>query len=140
MKLNPYLMFNGQCREAFEFYRQCLGGDLFSMTYGEAPHSEAPPTALPERILHTTLDFGENQLMGSDAPTDQPQSPSSTHLAIEADNPEHAEALFHSLGEGGRVTMPLSETFWAYKFGMCTDRFGVPWMVSAGKPMDGAAR
>ncbi len=137
MKLSPYLMFNGQCREAFQFYERCLQGKILYMgTYAEAPDGQAPLCGMPERIMHATLLFNDSTLMASDAPVDQAQPPSSTHLAVEAQSPEHAQTLFASLSEGAKITMPLTETFWAYRFGMLTDKFGVPWMVSAGKPME----
>ena len=137
MKLNPYLIFNGQCREAFLFYEQCLGGKIAYMaTFGEAPPDQQLPAAMRDRIMHAMLMFDDNMLMASDAPSDKPQPASSTHLAVEAVTPEKAESLFASLSEGAHVTMPLGETFWAYRFGMLTDRFGIPWMISAGKPME----
>ena len=140
MKLTPYLMFNGQCREAFEQYEQWLGGKIVYMgTYGEAPGEFQGTPEMRDRIMHATLMFDGNSLMASDCPPDAPPLPPSTHLAVETVTPEKAESLFAALSEGAEITMPLGETFWAYRFGMLTDKFGVQWMVSAGKPMETAA-
>ena len=140
MKLTPYLMFNGQCREAFEQYARWLDGRIVSMsTYGEAPADMKCPAEMRDRIMHATLHFDGNSLMASDCPPDTPALPPSTHLAVETVTPEKAESLFAALSEGAEITMPLGETFWAYRFGMLTDRFGVQWMVSAGKPMEAPA-
>ena len=137
MKLTPYLMFDGQCREAFQFYERCLHGKVVYMgTYGEAPGEYRGTPEMRDRIMHATLMFDGNSLMASDCPPGTPQPPPSTHLAVETVTPEKAEALFAVLSEGAQITMPLGETFWAYRFGMLTDKFGVQWMVSAGKPME----
>ncbi len=132
MQLSPYLVFDGKCREAFQFYEQCLGGSIVTMMrYADAPPGGPPPWS-EEGIMHASLTFDGQTLMGSDGPTDG--TPRSTHLAVETMDPERAEQVFSALGEGGSIRMPMQETFWAERFGMLTDRFGVPWMVSAGKP------
>lgn len=134
MQLSPYLVFSGRCREAFEFYQECLGGEITAMmTYAEMPGVTGPEPWAREGILHATLAFDGQTLMGSDGPTDG--TPSSTHLSVETGDMERAEQLFAKLSEGGSVRMPMQETFWAQRFGMCSDRFGVPWMVNAAKPM-----
>lgn len=139
MKLSPYLMFDGQCREAFGFYEQCLGGTIVYMgTYAEAPSDQQAAPEMRDRIMHATLLFDDNAIMASDGPVGQPPPSASNYLAVGVETPEKAEALFAALSEGAQITMPLGETFWAHRFGMLTDRFGVPWMVSADKAMNGS--
>lgn len=134
MKLNPYLMFNGQCEKAFKFYEQCLGGKITAMmTYGEAPEPsmlEQTPPEWHSKIMHTSLTFGEQELMGSDSPPECHEAPQGFSVSISLDNPVEAERIFHTLAENGKVQMPLQQTFWAYRFGMLVDQFGTPWMIN----------
>ncbi|HXE58245.1 MAG TPA: VOC family protein [Gemmatimonadales bacterium] len=136
MKANPYLSFDGRCAEAFRFYAELLGGTIeMMMTYGESPDAGAmPPGWAPDWVLHTTLVAGDVVLMGSDAPREHYSKPAGTHVALHVDRPEEAERIFRALAEGGTVTMPLGETFWARRFGMLIDRFGTPWMINGGHP------
>ncbi len=132
MQLSPYLVFDGKCREAFGFYARCLEGTITTiMTYAEAPPGGPPPWS-EDGIMHASITFEGQILMGSDGPTDG--TPRSTHLAIGMTDTVRAEQVFNALSESGTVRMPLQKTFWAERFGMLTDKFGVPWMVSAGEP------
>jgi PhnB protein len=137
MKLNPYLMFNGQCEAAFKFYEQCLGGKIEAMmTYGETP-KESPMAdqvapGLHDKIMHVHLTVGDQELMGSDSPIEYYEEPKGFSVSLNIDNLAEAERIFHALAENGTVQMPLQETFWAKSFGMVIDQFKTPWMINCG--------
>jgi PhnB protein len=134
MQLNPYLAFNGQCKEAFKFYQQCLGGTIQPMmTWGDSPMADQVPSEWRDKIIHTTLTVGETALLGSDAPPDHYEASRGFSVAIQIDDPVEAERIFNALSENGTVTMPFQQTFWAARFGMATDRYGIPWMVNCGQ-------
>jgi PhnB protein len=130
MAINPYLFFEGNCREAFAFYAKVLNGKIEAMLpHAGTPAEEHVPAEWRDKIMHAYLKAGDNVLMASDAP-----SPESTKISIQIDDPKEAERVFRDLSEGGTVTMPMEETFWALRFGMVTDKFGTPWMVNCAKP------
>lgn len=130
MQLSPYLNFNGQCKEAFEFYERCLGGKIVTMmTHGASPMAEQTPAGWHDAILHARLIVGDQILMGSDLPPNSHEEAQGFSVSLIVDTPAEAERIFHALAEGGKVQMPLAETFWAVRFGMLVDRFGIPWMV-----------
>ena len=131
MQINPYVNFNGQCREAFEFYAQVLRGNItFSMTWGEMPGADQFPKETHNLIMHATLTVGDHVLMGADAPPGRYQQPKGTNVSIQVKDRAEGERIFKALAEGGNVTMPFEKTFWSSGFGMCVDRFGIPWMVN----------
>jgi PhnB protein len=131
MRLNPYLVFNGQCEEAFRFYAECLGGSIGAMLpFAGTPAEEHVPAEWRNKVMHARLDLGDQVLMGSDDMPGRYQQPASFSVALHYNNVEEAERAFARLAEGGRITMPLEKTFWAARFGMFTDRYGVPWMVN----------
>ncbi|OYQ62157.1 hypothetical protein B9G53_23665 [Pseudanabaena sp. SR411] len=131
MQLNPYLTFNGQCEAAFKFYEQCLGGKIvMMMTHGESPMSEQTAEEWRDKILHAQLTIGDIVLMGSDAPPDYFEKPQGFSINLQFEDVAEAERVFQALAEGGTVRMPLQETFWAKRFGMFVDRFGIPWMIN----------
>lgn len=135
MKLVTYLHFDGRCREAFQFYAQCLGGRIEAMlTHGETPMAAHVPVGWHDKIGHARLVLGDQVLMGGDSPPayQRPMQGFSVHLAV--DDGAEAQRIFGAFGEGGHVVMPMEETFWASHFGMVVDRFGTPWMVSHEKP------
>ena len=135
MQLNPYLTFKGQCEEAFKFYAQCLGGTIqMSMTFGDSPMADQVPSEWRDKIVHATLLVGTTAVGGSDAPPDRYEPPKGISITIQLNDPAKAERIFQSLSEGGTVTMPLEKTFWAARFGMLVDRFGIPWMVNCEQP------
>ena len=134
IELNPYLSFDGRCEEAFKFYERCLGGKIvFSMTYGEAPGPDKGPPDWGKKIMHTTLTVGDRVLQGADSPPGQYQKPQGFGLALAMKDPAEAERVFNALAENATIQMPLTETFWALRFGMLIDRFGIPWMVNCEK-------
>jgi len=134
MKIQTYLTFNGTCRQAFEFYAKCLGAKIeMMMTHGESPVAEQMPKEWRDKIMHASLTVGDQSLMGSDQPdSKEPIGGFSVSLSVE--KPADAERLFKALSQGGTVRMEMQETFWAQRFGMLTDRFGVPWMVNCERP------
>ena len=145
MKMTPYLMFfNGTCREAFDFYAAALGGEIVaSITYGDMPSSPDQPP-MPEeaksQIAHVNLVAGSASIMGGDSIMglcggEQVDGRNDTTVNIEVDTIEDAERVFAALSAGGKVQMPLTETFWSHGFGMFEDRYGKPWMVNCNKPM-----
>lgn len=131
MQLNPYLHFNGQCETAFKFYEKALGGKIDAiMTFGESPMADQ---ALPEwrnKVVHARMTVNGQVLMGSDAPPNRYKEPQGFSLSIGIKDPAEAERLFNALAQDGKVEMPLQQTFWALRFGMLVDRFGIPWMVN----------
>ncbi|MEB3370301.1 VOC family protein [Saccharopolyspora mangrovi] len=129
-KLNPYLQFNGDARQALEFYRSVLGGDLALNTYGQFGQADGP---LADKIMHgnltTQLGF---TLMAADAPPDmtaQPGGNFSISISGESGDADTLRGYFIKLAEGGQVHVPLEKQMWGDEFGMCTDRFGINWMV-----------
>ncbi len=134
MKLNSYLMFNGQCEAAFKFYEQCLGGNITDMmTYADSPDASMTEQMPPEwrsKIMHVGLMIGDQELMGSDNPPGYDEKPQGFSVSINLNDPSKAEHIFNMLAENGTVKMPLQQTFWAYRFGMLVDQFGIPWMIN----------
>ncbi|MCU0527775.1 MAG: VOC family protein [Elainella sp. Prado103] len=134
MQLNTYLMFNGECETAFKFYQQCLGGKITAlMTYAESPDASMMDQIPPDwhqKVMHVSMVIGDQELMGSDCPPQQYQEPKGFSVSISLQDPTEAERIFYALAENGTVEMPFQQTFWAYRFGMLSDRFGIPWMIN----------
>lgn len=134
MQLTPHLHFNGRCEEAFNFYAQCLGGEIVTMlTHAGSPMADQVPAEWGSKILHATLSIGDQELTGCDVPPDSYQEPQGFAVTIGLADEAEAERIFRSLAEGGTVDLPLQETFWAKRFGMVVDRYGIHWMVNCGK-------
>ena len=134
MKFVSYLMFDDQCEPAFQFYARCLGGRIDALTrFADMPDGEGDkmPPAYRQRVLHAQLSVGDQRLMGSDSPPQYPfEGYKGFGVTLDIDTPAEAERVFEALAEGGKITMPFGETFWAERFGMLEDRFGVPWMIN----------
>ena len=131
MKLNSYLTFNGQCEAAFKFYEQCLGGKIVAMvTHVGTPAEEQVPAEWRNKLLHARLIVGDEVLMGSDAPPDRYEESKGFSVTVGIDDPTDAERIFDALAKNGTVKMPIQKTFWAVRFGMLVDQFGIPWMVN----------
>ena len=131
MQLNPYLLFNGQCEAAFKFYEKCLGGKIEVMlTHAGTPAEEHVPAEWRDKILHARLVVEDSVLMASDAPPGHYQQPQGFSVSLQLKDPEKAERIFQALADGGTVKMPFAETFWAARFGMLKDQFGIPWMIN----------
>lgn len=128
--LTPYLFFNGNCREALDFYKECFGGELQLMTYGDAPEDSPFPKGDKDNIMHGCLTKGTFSLMASDNPMAAPVPGDNVHLSIECDTMPEIQKLFKALGDEGVIKMPLEDTFWGAHFGMLIDKFGIHWMLS----------
>ena len=135
MQFVNYVNFNGNCRDAFEFYHQVLGGEIDGMmTYAEMP-MEGVPDDWNDKILHAQLNVNGALLMGSDAPPGDYHQPDGAYVCLLLDTSEEADRVFGDLSQGGEIYMPIDETPWAKRFGMLRDRFGVPWMINCLRPM-----
>ena len=131
MQLNPYMLFNGDCAEAFKFYEETLGGKIVGLfKYSETPGAEHAPPDWGDKVMHATITIGDQKLMGSDPPPGRYEAPKGMSVSISLDDRDKGERIFNALAEGGTTLMPFQQTFWAKGFGMCTDRFGIPWMVN----------
>ena len=131
MKVQPYLIFNGNCREAFAYYVATFHGKLaFSLTFAESPFGSQTPEEMKQWIMHARIEFGDNALLGSDAPPDRYRSPQGFSVSLQVEDPAEGERIFRRLADNGTVDMPWAQSFFAYRFGMCTDRFGQHWMIN----------
>ena len=134
MELTPYLNFNGTCRQAFAFYQQVLGGTIdFMQTHGDSPMKDHVSSDWHDKIMHASLNVdGKTTIMGSDAPVEHYTPAQGIYVSIGIPTATEGARIFTALAEGGRVTMPFSQTFWSPGFGMVVDRFGTPWMINSG--------
>ena len=135
MKTNLHLGFTGNCDAAFAFYETVFGSKRpMTMKYSDAPAGTPHPAGTENLVMHTSLEIGSITLMGADAPPGRGKPFSGFDISL--DDPDEAEItrLFAALSEGGSVMMPLAPTFWTPLFGMCTDKFGVNWMLSIPGP------
>ena len=133
--LNPYIFFNGTCAEAFAFYRQCLGAEpVMMLPHRGTPAEAGTPPEWQDKIIHGRIKIGDITVMASDAPPGRYHKPQGFALTLGPKSVAEAERMFAALSESGQVTMPLTETFFASRFGMVTDRFAIPWMISCEKP------
>ena len=134
MAFRPYLFFGGTCREAFTRYAEIFGGDLNVVTMKDVP-GETPPPGQEDVVIHAAVTIGDDVLMGSDDPTGETAGPAQGMMvSYDAKDKADAERMMAALADGGTVTQELIPTFFSEGFGMCTDRFGVPWMVVAPDP------
>ena len=135
MQLISYLIFDGKAEAAFKFYEQCLRGKITTMMrFGEAPGCENMPTETRDSLIHVRLEIGDQVLMASDCPPDRPyEGIKGCSVSIAVDSMAEGERIFNALKEGGTVQMPYEKTFWAARFGMLVDQFGVPWMINCEK-------
>lgn len=139
---NAYLIFNGNCRQAMEFYAKSLGADLHMMTFGEGPGGGpgCPDlSAVKDRIMHAYLQKGSAIVMASDATPDRAVNAGTNFwVNIDCENVQEIEEFFSALSDGASITMPLQGTFWATRFGMLTDKFGINWMFNLSLPTAGS--
>ncbi len=135
MQLNTHLNFDGNCREAFEYYGKLFAGKVtFMMTYGESPMAAHVPAEDHGKIMHGTVELGGQRLTGADLAGGRYGKPQGFDVMLSLEDPQEAERIFEALADGGWTQMPLQESFWALRFGMVTDRFGIPWMINCAKP------
>jgi PhnB protein len=136
MNVQPYVFFDGKCEEALEFYKSSLGAKVdMMMRYNEAPpevQGQMSPGS-KDKVMHAAFKIGDTQILASDGHCNGKPSFQGFSLTINAANDAEADRLFAALGKGGQVTAPMSETFFASRFGMLADKFGVNWMVIAEK-------
>lgn len=126
--LNPYLSFHGDARQALEFYREVFGGTLALNSYGDFGQSDAPQA---DKVMHGMLETPNGfTLMGADAPPGMDLTPGNTFAVSLSGDDAELRGYWEKLSVGGSVSVPLEKQVWGDVFGMCTDRFGVPWMVN----------
>ncbi len=139
MNVQPYLSFEGRCEEAIEFYKNAVGAKVdMMMRFKEAP-ADQQAMITPEskdKVMHAAFRIGDTQVLASDGRCTGKASFSGVTLTLNAASDAEAEKLFGALGKGGQVQMPMAETFFATRFGMVADKFGVGWMVINAKPMN----
>jgi PhnB protein len=130
MKLYTYLNYGGNCRQAFEFYVEHLGGRITGLTtHGELPDATHVPPDWRNAVLHARMEIGETMLLGADVPPERFQPMRSAYLTLILDSSAEAERIYDLLKEGGQVFMAMEETFFAHRFAMLRDRFGTSWML-----------
>ena len=133
MQVQPYLMFNGRCDEAIEFYKSALGAEVtMLMRFKDSPEPQPPgmlPPGAENKVMHSSLRIGESILMASDGECRGQANFQGFSLTLPVSNDAEAERLFAALSDSGKVCMPLTKTFFASRFGMVADRFGVSWMI-----------
>jgi PhnB protein len=135
VQINAYLSFKGDCEAAFKFYEQCLGGQLGAIfRYAGTPFAGDVPADWSAKVMHGNLTLGDQVLMGADITPDRYEEPKGFSLSIHIKSTADAERIFHELARDGRVVVPLEKTFWAARFGMLVDRFGIPWMINCEEP------
>ena len=133
MKQHPVisLSFNGQCEAAFRFYEECLNGKIATMlTWGESPMAAEMPPGWDAKIIHATFKIGNGEITGSDVPAGDYKQPQGFEVMLQMDDAGAAERVFRALAEKGKAVMPLQETFWALRFGVLIDQFGIPWSIN----------
>ncbi|MBC7898326.1 MAG: VOC family protein [Cytophagaceae bacterium] len=130
MKLLTYVNYGGNCRPAFEFYAQHLGGTItMMMTHGQGPEGGKLSPERRDQVLHARMDIGGTTLLGADADPAQFQPMRSAYLTLMLDSVEEAERVYALLNDGGTIFMPMAEMFFAKRFAMLRDRFGTSWML-----------
>ena len=129
-QINSYLTFSGNCREAMEFYKECLGGDLTLQTIGESPLADKLPPQMKESVLHSTLTKGTLQLMASDMVAEQGlMKGNAVSLMLNCSSEDEINRFYAKLSRGGEATHPLENSFWGALFGVLTDKFGNHWLL-----------
>jgi PhnB protein len=132
--VEPYIAFKGNCEEAINFYKDRMNGEIiFMQRYGESPMKGKGPD---DKIMHCSLKIGDSKIMACDNVFEENPTTigNNISLAIGSDNVADAEAMFERMSDGGTVCMPMQQTFWAERFGMLTDKFGINWMFNCDKP------
>lgn len=129
--LTPYLTFNGNARTAMEFYKECLGGDMFMQTFGESPMGADMPEGDKDLVMHASLTNGALVIMASDCRPGEPAAiGNNVSLSVTGTSKDQLTDVFNKISADGHVTMPLQDTFWGAYFGMCADKFGINWMFN----------
>src|SRR5262245_57960759 len=133
MQMAPYLSFKGDCEAAFTLYARCLGGQVGELfRYAGSPMADQVPADWGNKVMHGSMKVGDHVLMGADVAPEQYEAPKGFTLSLHMSSTADAERIFGELASGGRAVMPLEKTFWAERFGMLVDRFGVSWTINCG--------
>ena len=134
MTLSTYLLFDGNCREVFEFYKSVFGGEFsVFMTFADGPADMQVPEDERDNVMHVSYPIGTSVLMGSDVPSifgSPPTMGNNFSITYSSKSREETDSLFARLSDGGEVTMPLMDTFWGAYFGSCFDKFGINWQFN----------
>jgi PhnB protein len=131
MQMNPYLSFKGDCEAAFTLYQRCLGGEIGAIyRYAGTPMANQVPADWGDKVMHTSFTVDGQTLMGGDVAPERYEAPKGFSLSLHITSVADTERIFHALADGGQVVMPLEKTFWAARFGMVVDRFGIPWLIN----------
>jgi len=131
MEMNPILSFKGDCEAAFKFYERALGAQIGAMfRYAGTPLASGVPEDWSDKVMHGNITIGNQLVQGGDFPPQQYDAPKGFSLSLQLTDASEAERIFQELAEGGEVRMPLEKTFWAERFGMVVDRFGIPWLIN----------
>jgi Uncharacterized protein conserved in bacteria len=136
MRIEPRisLVFNGNCNAAFDLYQECLGGRVtFRLTWGDSPMADQAPADWHDKILHATMIVGDTAFSGGDVLAGSYERPQGFQIQLNLEDVAAAERIFTKLADGGCVTVPLQQTFWAQRFGAVVDRFGIPWGINCGE-------
>jgi PhnB protein len=131
--INAYLNFNGKCREAMTFYKECLGGELAMQKISESPMAARMPSEMGAKILHSSLTKESIVLMGSDMMGNNVVAGNSISLCINCSSEEEINSFFDSLSKDGKIVEPLHQSFWGATFGSLTDKFGITWIFNHSK-------
>jgi PhnB protein len=127
-QLCTYLNYPGNCKQAFEFYEEHLGGKIvMMMTHGQTPNANVGGSEWKDAILHARIDIADTVLLGADIPGCQPMR--SAYLTLFVNSIDEAERIYALLGDGGEIFMPMAETFFAFRFAQLRDKFGTSWMI-----------
>ena len=131
MQIHAYLSFNGDCEAAFTAYAKCLGGKIGEVfRYGGSPMAGDVPAGWEDKMMHASVTVAGHTLMGADVSPEQYETPQGFSISLHLKSVEDAERVFADLSSGGKVVMPLEKTFWAARFGVFVDRFGIPWTIN----------
>ena len=135
MKLYTHLNFGGNCEEAFQFYAKLLGGRITAMMrVSDLPADSPAPSGSRDAVIHAALSVADVELIGNDVPPDHFKPIRSSYLYLGVDSPEEADRVYAALAEGGEVSMPIAETFFATRFAQLRDRFGTLWTILHQRP------
>jgi PhnB protein len=131
MQMNPYLSFKGDCQAAFDLYERALGAELGRIfRYAGSPMAGQVPPDWSEKVMHGSITVGGQVLMGADIAPQHYEAPKGFSLSLQIKSTDEAEAVFAALANDGKIVLPLEKTFWAERFGMLIDRFGIPWQIN----------
>lgn len=133
MSLSFHINFNGECKEAFEFYAEHLDGKIGTMlTFSDSPISDSVPANWQNKIVHANISFKELDLAGADVPPEQYQRPKGFYILLGLNSENEVNSIFNKLSAGGEVVLSPQKTFWSPCYSIAIDRFGVPWKINCG--------